>query len=235
MWHTPLDDRVLVGGDWALFREALRSLWDEIEGSPPDDPVVTGVRAFDQLRAHQRLAMLALVGSALRDEGVPTPELTACTEGTVAAVYRHVADAVLWETDRARTAPVPPCPDEDPTFWRQLVVAACRENLGPAEQTSAPEYDEESSDDWVGPLPAESSNDHELWTGVIDWLANRVLWEDEDYEMLDEFLDAPPEEAGAMRLRLRIDDGYFTAVAPDPTGDELRSIRSTLRGLCGRT
>jgi hypothetical protein len=78
MWRTPLGERILEGAEWALFREGLSVLWDSVEESF-DDPELcfTDVQIFDRLEPAQKLAMLEAVGSALCNEDVPCPELTA--------------------------------------------------------------------------------------------------------------------------------------------------------------
>jgi hypothetical protein len=45
----------MKGAEWELFREGLSALWDWVEAS------------FD-LQPSQKLAMLALVGQAMRDD-----------------------------------------------------------------------------------------------------------------------------------------------------------------------
>jgi hypothetical protein len=33
MWWTAEGERILSGAEWALFREGLSCLWDDVEGS----------------------------------------------------------------------------------------------------------------------------------------------------------------------------------------------------------
>ena len=124
MWWTPRGERVLRGAEWDLFREGLDGIWNLVEESM-DDPerFSSGVEAFDRLQPNQKLALLALVGDALKDEAEPRPELTAHTEATVAAIFHHIVDQVVFEIEMARELGV----DEEATFWRQLVLAAYRE------------------------------------------------------------------------------------------------------------
>jgi hypothetical protein len=91
MWWTPKGERVLRGAERDLFREGLDGTWNLVEESM-DDPnlLSSGVEAFDRLQPNQKLALLALVGNALKDEAEPRPEHTAHTEATVAAIFRHI-------------------------------------------------------------------------------------------------------------------------------------------------
>jgi hypothetical protein len=124
MWRTSEGNRILRGAEWKLFRAGLAVIWDEIEDClVEDDPFASGIAAFDNLQANQKLALLASVGQALRDASVPMPELTAHCEATVAAVFECTwqsveleisfssdktdnPDAVFFET--ARSGRLPP-------------------------------------------------------------------------------------------------------------------------------
>ena len=136
MWWTPEGERVLRGAEWELFREGLDATWDMVEQSMDDPDFFNwGVEAFDRLQPNQRLALLALVGKALKAEGEPRPKLTAHTEATVAAIFRHIADRVVFEIEMAAE----PEPAEDAMFWRRLVLEAYREA---EDQDSSEEQDE---------------------------------------------------------------------------------------------
>jgi hypothetical protein len=80
----------------------------------------------------------------------------------------------------------------------------------------------------------QRSTDLEEWTFLIDRMANRILWDDGDYEMEDDFIDDDPRLSRAKMQIMGIPDDYFTAIAPDPTDDELVEIRQQLAELCGR-
>ena len=91
MWWTSEGERVLQGAEWELFREGLSSLWDDVEAAEEEDgPGTTGIALFDELSKAERLALLASVARGLTDEGEPCPELTALSEGTVAAIFAHI-------------------------------------------------------------------------------------------------------------------------------------------------
>ena len=116
MWWTQEGERVLVGAEAILFREALGYLWDEIEMCEEiDEEHHVGVKVFDNLSVGQKLTMLVQVGEALLDAAVPVPELTAVNEATVAAVFAQLAINIELELD-------------DPTMdtdWRRIIVEAC--------------------------------------------------------------------------------------------------------------
>ncbi len=132
MWWTPHGKRVLGGAEWELFREGLETLWDWVEDSA-DDPDIsdTGTIAFDRLQMGQKLALLASVGTALSDEGVPDPDLTVNTESAVAAVFRQIASEVEQEIDLSCDPEWLANLDspEEATYWRRLVLAAYREAM----------------------------------------------------------------------------------------------------------
>jgi hypothetical protein len=248
MWWTPEGERVLRGAEWELFREGLDVTWDMVEECMNDpDLFVSGVEAFDRLQPNQKLALLALVGNALKEEGEPRPKLTAHTEVTVAAIFRHIADQVAFEIDMSAE----PEPVEDPTYWRRFVLAACRDaeerdrteeqdqSWPSGAQMQAGETDsrggeerEDPSETWLP--PAVDSADFDDWEFLVDGLANRILWEDGDYEMGDAFMDAAPSESRARMHVMGIADDYYTAIAPDPTDEELEHIRRLLRSVTGR-
>src|SRR4051794_14261888 len=125
MWRTPIGERVLRGSEWDLFCEGLGLLRDQVE-TWLDDPdlCMTGVAIFDRLQPASQLAMLALVGQALHDEAEPCPDLTALTEGTLAAVYASIHQWIEIDIDFAREDPQP---DADQSALRVLVLAAFRE------------------------------------------------------------------------------------------------------------
>jgi hypothetical protein len=241
MWRTQMGERVLHGGEWELFREGVSVLWDMIEYSAEDDPYETGVETFDRLQRNQKLVLLASVSRALRDEDVPSPELTALTEGTVAAVFRHILGLTLSEID-VGDAPDPAGLDPEvvgeSTSWRGLIVAACRAAMKPQTKKSrtSETVDDEGSFEswWEGPLPDETSEDEENWELMVECLSNRILWDDGDYEMENDFVDADPVSSGARKALLGIDEGYFSDVAPDPSDSQMEAIRQTLREVCDR-
>lgn len=214
MWWTPDGDRVLQGAEWELFYQGLACLWDSVEESFNDPgTLATGVAVFDSLQPSQQLAMLALVGEALRDSSIPAPELTAHTEGAVAAAYRHISLMIEFEIGREND----PSDEDSPTFWRDLVLAAANQD----------------DEDWEEPLPDVRCDNIGDWDFVLECVSDRIFW-DADYEMDKTFLDAPPQRSRAVMEQMGIDPDYFLAVAPDPTAEQLGQIRGVLRQLTDR-
>jgi hypothetical protein len=234
MWRTPIGERSLRGCEWDLFCQGLSTLWDQIEVSL-DEPELssTGVSVFDRLQPATKLAMLALVGTALRDDDEPCPELTALTEGSFGAVYAVIRQEIEIEIDLGREDPA----EESGEFSaRVLVLAAFREANPDWENSLLELYDGDQSGEKMEPpsLPEPDSEDIEAWDDLLDQLMDRVLWGDRDFEGEDLILDVDPEVSRHLKGLLGIDEDYYTSVAPEPTDDQLASIRKTLRKLCGR-
>src|SRR5262249_4818803 len=125
MWRTSLGERVLRGSEGELFRASLAEVCDLVEDSFEEEELFTsGIEAFDTLQPGQKLAMLCIVGRALLDERISCPELTAVSEGTVAAVFEQARQAVELEVGVADDIAEQHC------FWRQLICAAYREAEG---------------------------------------------------------------------------------------------------------
>jgi hypothetical protein len=248
MWWTPHGERVLRGAEWELFREGLETLWDWVEDSQGDPDIAdTGTEAFDQLQLGQKLAMLALVGSALSDEGIVKPDLTINTEGAVVAVFRQIASLIEVEIELAHDPKWVASLDspEELTHWRRLVLAAYHEaqlqdeaealgnSNGDARRKldEVPDAEDDLDEEWSP--PDATSEDDEDWEFLMDRLANRILWDDGDYDAASDFLDADPDVARVRMAMMGISVDYYTDIAPDPTDEQLGPIRQTLRSLCG--
>ncbi|AGA26051.1 hypothetical protein [Singulisphaera acidiphila] len=220
MWRTEKGVRTLKVAEWELFREGIDLLWDAIEESFDfAGDFETGVAIFDRLQPNQQIAMLLLVGKALRDKSEPAPDLTAMTEGTVAAVFEHlrreVGVEIDVEDDVRREGPESA---DDITRLRRRILTAYRKCR-----------------DFTGfKPPTETSRDKEPWEFMLDCFAYRILWDD-DYKAGAFFLDAEPAKGRAKMEMLGIDPDYFIDIAPDPTDEELESTREQLRELTGRS
>jgi hypothetical protein len=248
MWWTSCGERALQGSEWALFREGLDLSWNEVEESMDHpDLWIFDVEAFDILQPSQKLALLAEVGTALKDESQPHPELTAHNEATIAAIFGMITTQVGVEIDMAADDEVP----KELLATRKLVLDAYCEvfqdeaietrkttdeaiEAGSRPTPSAVDHADSDEDDEVWNPPAVDSTDLEEWKFLIDRMANRILWDDGDYEMEDDFIDDDPRLSRAKMQIMGIPDDYFTAIAPDPTDDELVEIRQQLAELCGR-
>jgi hypothetical protein len=213
MWWTSEGERVLRGAEWELFREGLAGVWDQIEDSKEDDEdsFTYGIPAFDNLQTNQKLALLALVGKALHDEAIPMPNLTAHAEATVATIFKYVRQSVEIEIGLDEGD------DPDATFWRQLVLAACRE----------------VEENWEKPLPDPCCDDVGEWEVLIDVLAEWILW-DYDFCMEESFLDEDPVVAKKKMKEMGIAGDYYLQPAPDPPEKDMEGIRATLREITRR-
>jgi hypothetical protein len=220
MWWTETGDKTLKGAEWDLFREGVGSLWDEIEmAGEDDDPLPTDIDVFDGLTLRQKLALLAIVIRAVGDESVPSPRLTAVSEGTVAAVYGHIGNMVDMEIDQSKDYPRGSKNYKSAHQWRRLVRAAwSQDNVGVSRSD--------------GPATPRLNNaDPDRWGTLVDCLAGSLLWGDEDYRHAPLFMDVDPERGRPVMVELGIDAEYFVAVAPDPTDAELERIRDELRAF----
>ena len=181
MWWTPRGERVLTGSEWELFRVGLSTAWDRIEDSQDDpDLFMTGLEAYDTLGPNQKLALLALVGKALKSEDEPSPNLTAHVEGTVAAVFRHIASEAASEIDMAPDLE----PGEDTMFFRRLVLAAdqktgSQDDTDVSGETATLNVHEDQTDDeddsthWSP--PNVSSKETEDWEFLVDSVVPKFL------------------------------------------------------------
>ena len=129
----------------------------------------------------------------------------------------------------------------DAFAWRRLALAAYLED------NEEPEANGTATGEGDGPVPGDreeddgpwsppeiSSEDGEEWEFlVVECLANRVLWADGDHEGGPEFMDADPAVSRYCMNELGIAEGYYTALAPDPTDEQLGPVRRTLREVCG--
>jgi hypothetical protein len=208
---------VLKGAEWDLFRLGLSTLWDDVEMSDDnDEPETTGIAVFDNLRKPERLALLAQVARGLYDEGELCPDLTAVIEGTIAAVFAQLRYLIGIEIeDEAECmGHSSPSADRAPSP-RRLVLAAVRE--------ANPDRE----------LPSPDSDDMSEWGALLDSLLDRIL-EDRDYLAGSLFLDADPSWSPSLKAVLGIPHDYFAAIPPNPTPEELESVRADLRRICGR-
>jgi hypothetical protein len=202
MWHTQWGDKTLEGAEAALFREGLLSLVSCLNQSARHRvPWHTGVHVFDVLTLPAKLAMLQQVGSAMLRDDVPCLELTAVSEGTAAAVFEHIRLQVEDELDYDA------CTD-----WRRMIGEACVA-AGVSRR-----------------MPSTTVASVCRWRDRIEGLMDRIFW-DCDWEHATTTLDIDPEVSQVVRDMAGIADDYFTAIAPDPSPKQLRSIRSRLRRL----
>lgn len=206
MWHTPDGDRILTPSEWQFIQAGLELTWDAIDAATEagGDEGATGVRVFDDLQPGQQIGLLALVGTALTNPMMPSPPLSAVTEGTLAAIFAMLRGWLDVEIDVG-----------EQTTIRQLILGAVGE--------AARDY----------PLPAVTDKDADEWDMLIEEIEDRLMW-DADFEMGDVFLDLPPEAGQELLEQNGIDPDYFLAVPEDPGEGELEAARRTLAELTAR-
>ena len=210
MWHTSTGIRILTGSEGDLVRAGIIDLLGQIQEEQDGlaDPWVTGVRLFDELPWHSRLALLADVADALFLPNVEPPELTAINEATIGALFAHIRINVDIEIDVDGELE-----NESSLryYWRHL-LAGC--------QT----WKREPDDWWV----EEKSNQSDDWHTLIEVLENGILWDD-DWDMPELFMDVDPELSKARKEKLGIEDDYYVAPAPDSSPKDLQTIADRLR------
>src|SRR5262249_15876023 len=103
---------------------------------------------------------------------------------------------------------------EPSIFWRQALLAACRE----------------AQEKWEEPLPEVTCDDLGEWQILLGCLQDRGFW-GEDYVMASGFLSTDPVESLAQMKEMGIAADYFLATAPDPSDEQLLQIRHVLLKL----
>lgn len=200
MWHTSLGDRVLRGAEGRVFQKGLTSLLEWTDERLEDHR--TGVEVFDRLTVTEKLASIVHVAEAMLLEDVPLCELTAVSEGTVAAVYAHVIAEIQEEIK------------DGSAVLRKLILRAADEG-----------------DLLYEDSPDLSCDDVEEWATVVDSLTGNIFWDSDWAETLVE-PDDPPDLANHLRDKLGILPEYYIAVPPDPLPAEIPKIRQRIQTLC---
>ena len=201
MWRTENGERILEGVEAKLFAETLISLLDEPFLNEIDDYHL-GINAFDNLTYGQKIYALSTIANGLLRKDVPVVELTAVLEGAIAAVFEHLKNLIILETDEEGIG----------TEWREMVVAVRKEAEG-----------EE--------IPLPTCRDMEEWDIEVEELMDGILW-DRDFDDDDIYTDHPPEKSEWLRYMARIPENYFMAIAEDLNEEEIEVKRTELRKLC---
>ena len=206
-WQTPRGDRVPAGPEAAVFREALMIITDWVEGDMDQDQAFHefGFPVFDSVAARGKLALLADVGYALLVETEACPKLTAVSEATVGAIFVALDESLEHEIDHKFELP-------DRFFFRKLILEAI--------VVVDPDLETPHADDC----------DWDDWEFLMDVLRDRILW-DRDFEAEPTSGDTDPLTGEDVKDNTGIDNDYFQTVAPDPSDEELESIRRRLKLL----
>ncbi|MCR9202507.1 MAG: hypothetical protein NXI04_28025 [Planctomycetaceae bacterium] len=203
MWNTSEGDRILNGAEANLFKAGVLALVQCIKEEGELEENGYSIAVFDQLTWSQRLAVLELVTTHLLSESGISPQLSAVNESAIAMVYEYIALQVDLEIGFAESS--------GSNSWRTLVLYAARECFWNPENEPNPTDD--SLD--VARLPRNPDSRHrDLWTALVRLLADRILW-DRDFELIETFVDEPPEKAAMMRQIMGIGDDYFSTAADD--------------------
>ena len=219
MWHTSEGDRVLEGAEAALFKAGVISIVEQIKDEANYSGFGYSIGLFNELTWSQRLAVIQTVTTSLLNSNESAPRLSAVNEAAIAAVFEHISYQIDVEID------------DEPAGngWRQLLLDACNEAFGVI-NFDADEANNENQEEESQTIPSSASCERrDLWHPLVQSLADRILW-DRDFEMMDEFLDEPPEKAAVLRQIMGIDDEYFATAAED-----LNSLEEVGETLCRLT
>ncbi|MEZ6117084.1 MAG: hypothetical protein R3C28_11000 [Pirellulaceae bacterium] len=209
VWKTSRGVRTLQGAEAELVRLALASFIDQVS-----EELDFSVQAFNDLTQPAKWAVMLEVARGLLSEEFEPVELTAINEAAVACLFDVAAELAQLEADGNRLFP-----DEPEEYEvRHSILAAVEEVL---------EADGADSDH----VPGVDCDDHGEWQLMVECLADAVLW-DNDFELGDVLVDEHPDEAHARKKMFGIDDNYFTAIAPDPSDQEVEKIIAELRDYC---
>lgn len=203
MWNTSDGHRILKGAEAALFKAGVLALVECVK----EEDEFTGdgyvIAVFDALTWSQRLAVLECVATHLLTGGTDPPKLSAVNESAIAMVYEHISHQIDDEIDRATYV------------WRTLVLNAAHDCFWqPEDETDTNETHEF---EYIPNSPESTRID--LWHPLVQSLADQILW-DRDFEMMETFVDEPPEKATMMRQIMGIDEDYFATAAEDLNSKE---------------
>ncbi|MEL7497538.1 MAG: hypothetical protein AAFN77_08005 [Planctomycetota bacterium] len=209
MWRTSHGDRVLEGDEARVFLEAVGFLRDMLTVAVEfDDSYPTGVEVYDALHPAQQMMCLHRVTTALILPSVPAPALSAVLEGTVYAIFLQLNEVIALEIESSRQF-------QCDHYLRQLVVSSLNSPIVNEEEW----HDADRQDSLISSQEA----DLDVWSELIEELADRVLW-DRDFAMDAIVADLDPLRSAQYKAILGIDTDYFANAAPDAHAQELQRI-----------
>lgn len=239
MWHMSGGGGVLEGAQAKLLKtgvaayvEYLRDseCWDSSEFADEIREHWLTVAQVRQMEHGRRLHMIATTVHALLERSVMTPELTADNEATVYQVYQFINAATVIEYDETDNM-LGEDEDEEHAHYlksiRRAVAAAFRE----LELCSEQDDGQCGACEWCTP-DADLDMNLDRWRGLVDLLADRVLW-DRDWEMESFLGNADPTRAGAIKKHAGIGAGYFATPAEEPTPRQVAQAKSYLESIAG--
>lgn len=206
MWNTSCGCRTLSTSEWAVFAAGLDMLWSMIEDDMEngDETPLTDVAVFESHSNKQKLLILAELADALQLKDVPAPTLVAYNEAAFQAVI-EMFRGMLHQEMNSEFA--------ESTMLREMLFKAegakSRLPLSREELLKIPQSE---------------------WDCKLEGYSEKIQW-DSDFEMADQFLDMPPQEARKKMQLMGIDPEYFLTIAPEPTSEQLNKARQTLSRL----
>ena len=216
MWHTSEGDRILEGAEAALFKAGVTSLVEQIKDEANYESYHYSIELFASLTWSQRLAVIETLATHLLTETQCVPRLTAVNEAAIGSVFEHISfmiDMEIMNTPIQNT-------------WRLLLLNAAHEAYG--ELTCDDDPDATNAAENLGIPESADCRKRDLWHALVHSTSDRILW-DRDFEMMDEFLDEPPEKSALLRQIMGIDDEYFSTAAEDL--NSLEDVGETLHRL----
>lgn len=230
MWHTPVGDRVIRGAEAELIQLSIHYLVEEIqlhEWEGGELGFCANIEVFDELTWTHKIAAIEQVARYLLTDTAEVLSLNAINEAVVGAIFenvRQMLESELTANPYLDTSLLNLSNEEMPSlwFWRDKVLAAV------IASTSAEELLELQAEGFD--LPDVTSSDMEVWSNLIENLADQILW-DRDYELAAAFMDDDPDLATAEKEMFGIDHDYFTALPPDQREDQIKTVVGNIERL----
>jgi hypothetical protein len=147
--------------------------------------------------------------SALLKPEIPAPELTHILEAAVYCPFDCLKMRVYEEIE-AELAGDSQYNHEDKYYFRYFLWQPYQEYILPLEQeTSAELMDEDELFEELEPLSYQST-DFKRWDNIIEDLAHRILWDDEDWK-LTSLVPAGSDGADELSLMMGVTNEYLSS------------------------
>ncbi len=213
-WRTYLDERVLEGTEADLFITAVQLTAEDIYtyGSDFELDFETDNRLFDTATPNQKLFLLNFCLSALLKPEIDSPQLTHILEATVYCPFAYLKMQVETEIKSELAGDSQDDADEEYKYmFRRLLWKPYQEYILPLEQEADAEFGIDEDDELAGEVKSFSyqSTNFQLWDDIVDDLAHRILWDDEDWKVTS-VAPALADGANELSLMLGITDEYLT-------------------------
>ena len=213
-WRTCLGDRVLEGTEADLFITAVQLTAENIYdfGSDFDLDFETSNRLFDTATPNQKLFLLNFCLSALLNPEIPSPELNHILEATVYCPFAYLKMEIAYEIESELQGDYQ---DEDEQYkyrFRRLLWQPFQEYILPSEQDDDEEFDFDEDEELAGEIKSFSyqSIDLDRWDEIVEYLAHRILWDDEDWK-LTSLVPVWTDGTDELGLMLGLTDEYLSS------------------------